>query len=136
MKTKEGEYLTYYENGKLESKGYYKNGQLEYKGHYKNGKLEGECLCYYDNGQLESKGNYEDDQLKGEKIEYDENGGLIGTITYTKEQIKDMLGQPGEEWMNNYFDKDGNLNENTELAKARKKWGLSILLEPPKKKKL
>ena len=49
---REGEYLTYYENG-----------QLWIKGNFKDGKQEGERLGYYENGQLEFKNNYKDGKL-------------------------------------------------------------------------
>ena len=66
-----GEWVSYYKNGQLESKGiynngikegewiwYYDNGQLQIKGFYKNGKQVGEWISYYYNGQIQLKGFY------------------------------------------------------------------------------
>ena len=49
---REGEYLRYS-----------KNGKLDHKGNYKDDKLEGEYLTYYPNGQLKRTEIYKDGEL-------------------------------------------------------------------------
>ena len=68
---KEGEYLTYYENG-----------QLKYKSNYKEGVLEGEWLYYHENGQLRFKRNWKDGKKEGEWLYYHETGQLETTEIY------------------------------------------------------
>ena len=92
---REGEYLTYYENGQLKYKSNYKegvlegewlyyhdNGQLRFKENYKDGKLEGEWLYYHDNGQLRFKRNWKDGKKEGEWLYYHETGQLETTEIY------------------------------------------------------
>ncbi|MCB9197124.1 MAG: toxin-antitoxin system YwqK family antitoxin [Flavobacteriales bacterium] len=80
---KEGEQLTYYENGQLKSKEYFKNGvlegeqqyyfpdgSLEEKLSYKNGLKEGDQFSYYDNGQLEEQEYFENAIQEGKRINY------------------------------------------------------------------
>jgi antitoxin component YwqK of YwqJK toxin-antitoxin module len=64
---REGNWLFYYDSGKLLLRGYYING-----------KKNGEEITYYENGAILSKGEYKDDKrvLPTWKI-YDENGKPI-----------------------------------------------------------
>ena len=84
-----GEWIEYWDNGKLKLKGnvkngqqegevlyYYENGKLEIKGNFKNGKVEGEYLKYYENGQLKYKSNHKDGKQEGEWLYYYDNGQL------------------------------------------------------------
>jgi hypothetical protein len=96
----QGEYKTYYENGKIdeiinyinrsnvcinnigkykysEYKSYYANGRLESISYY-NGinMLEMKYKGYYENGKLKALANYIDNQLNGEYIHYNEAGEI------------------------------------------------------------
>ncbi|WP_075341304.1 toxin-antitoxin system YwqK family antitoxin [Tenacibaculum agarivorans] len=68
---KNGEWKSFYDNGKKKSqesyvKGkregkfvhYYNDGKIKSKETYAKGKKSGECIYYYDNGKVESQGNY------------------------------------------------------------------------------
>jgi len=48
-----GDYITYHENG-----------QVLTKRQYKDGKLHGEYIVYYSNGQIKEKAQYIDDVLQ------------------------------------------------------------------------
>ena len=86
---REGAWVSYHDDGQLESKGNYKNGmregawvgywgngQLKYSGNNTNGKNEGAWVYYYNNGRLSSKGKYKNGEFEGEWIFYHENGQL------------------------------------------------------------
>ncbi len=73
---KEGERLSYYENG-----------QLWIKSNFKDGKYDGEWLSYYENGQLETKGNWKDGEYDGEWLFYLENGQLAETRIYKNGKV-------------------------------------------------
>ena len=94
---KDGPWVSYYDNGQLESKGTYKNdkkegpwvyyhenGKLFSKGTYKDGKSEGPWVSYHDNGQLWSKGTYKDGKKEGPWVDYYKDGtvdyGWTGTF--------------------------------------------------------
>ena len=92
---KNGEYKSYYENGKLleikhykddkldgEYKSYYQNGQLEGTRYYKEDKLNGELKGYYENGQLWFINYYKDDKQFGEDKSYYQNGQLEDIHNY------------------------------------------------------
>ena len=55
---------------------YWTNGQLYSKGNYKNGKKEGAWVFYWDNGQLMRKGNYKNGKREGAWVEYENYGTL------------------------------------------------------------
>ena len=70
---KNGNWLSYHENGQLKVKkyysdgitngayeSYYDNGQLKEKEYYKDGKREGAWEIYFNNGQLKFKGQFKD----------------------------------------------------------------------------
>ena len=70
---RDGSWLSYWANGKLQSKtnhkngklegswvSYHLNGQLRDKGQYKNGLKDGSWFSYFGNGQLSSRRNYKD----------------------------------------------------------------------------
>ena len=95
----EGSWVSFYDNGQLDTKGnfkngkkegswvsFYDNGQLEYKRNFKNGKKDG-LFSYYDNGQLQLSGQFKKGKKDGQftffkdgqlqlKIEY-KNGTKI-----------------------------------------------------------
>ena len=71
-----------YRNG--EDISYYENGQLEFKGNFTNNKRNGEHVDYYKNGQILSKINYIDDVEDGEYISYYENGQVESKREYIK----------------------------------------------------
>ena len=97
---REGEWLTYYQNGQLNEKvnykdgkangewlAYYEYGELFLKGHYKDGKIEGEQYVYYKNGQLQFKGNFKDGKEEGELLFYNENGQLVEKKHYKDDEL-------------------------------------------------
>lgn len=93
-----GEWLTFYENGQLKFKRNYKygkpvglweqyhsNGQLKKRGIYKDGKPDGFWIGYYSNGQLWVKQNYKDGKSVGLHETYRENGLLWNKFNFTDE---------------------------------------------------
>ena len=82
---KNGEYQSYYENGKLAMKCTYEHDQ-------KNGPSK----AYYKNGQLERKCMYKNDEYDGPYEEYEENGKLVKKGTYVNGKFvpekKGLLG--------------------------------------------
>ena len=60
----DGEYLTFFENGKKKTEYFYKNGKKKW------------------NGLIKYEGNYIENQYSGEHKEYSENGSLIDTYFY------------------------------------------------------
>ena len=73
---RDGSWLSYWVNGKLQSKtnhkngklegswvSYHLNGQLRDKGQYKNGLKDGSWFSYFGNGQLSFRRNYKDGVL-------------------------------------------------------------------------
>jgi antitoxin component YwqK of YwqJK toxin-antitoxin module/Tfp pilus assembly protein PilF len=106
-----GEYISYYNNGKIEYKsnyvndslsGYYsefhKNGQLKRQGWNKDGKANGEWHSYYIDGTLEIKNFYHKDQLHGEQQFYSVEGKIERAFQY----------KYGELISETYFDNEGN----------------------------
>ena len=69
-----GEVQGNYKNGKKEGEwvSYDDNGQLLGKGSFKNGKRDGEWAYYHD-GQLWNKGNYKNGKKEGEWVKYHDN---------------------------------------------------------------
>jgi hypothetical protein len=63
--TKTGQYMEWYENGKL-----------EYSGYFKNGLRSGLCTSWYDNGQKEGEENWSDGQLQGNVKYWSADGTL------------------------------------------------------------
>ena len=65
-----------FKNGVMEGPwvSYHDNGQLESKGTYKDGKKDGPWVGYYDNGQLQFKGTLKDGKEDGSWESYDKNG--------------------------------------------------------------
>ena len=97
---REGEWVTYNENGQIGLKltyengkkvggweSFHENGQLHQKGNFKEGKIEGEYVTYYDNGQLEQKGTFKDQALEGEYIEYWSNGQIKSKGNYKNGEL-------------------------------------------------
>lgn len=87
--TKDGAWETYYENGKVQTKGayrngkiegvyetYYENGKIQCKGAYNNGKKQGLFEYYYDNEKVWAKITYNNDDEEGLYEEYYKNGKL------------------------------------------------------------
>ena len=123
---KEGEWLSYYENGQLKEKRnfkdgklnserlvYYENGQLSYKSNYKDGKQHGEEISYMPNNPLLFIRNYEDGKEDGEWLQYDKyNGQLLDKNNYKDGKIEGKqftYYENGQiEYMINY--KDGKRN--------------------------
>lgn len=89
-----GKYLTYHENGKIESD---KN--------MKNGKLEGKCVIYDKNGNKTDEGYYVNGERDGEWIHYFistgnrdifiwKNGKIIDNYSHPEDRKKYMLEEP------------------------------------------
>ena len=80
---KDGPWIRYHDNGRIEEKGTYKdgkrdgswisyhdNGRLLSKGTYRDGKVDGPWVLYYNNGQLWSKEIYKDGEVYGPRVSY------------------------------------------------------------------
>lgn len=94
-KIKEGDYIIYYENGKVWQEGEYLNNQLHgewktYKPtgvlhqlvHYQNGKKEGLSIVYHPGGAEYQKINYKNDMIQDTLHIYYENGDLMEIAYY------------------------------------------------------
>ena len=90
-----GEFLEYFENGKIKSienyiddkengeqKEFYENGKLRKYRFYLNGKLNGEQKDFYINENLQLLENWKNGKKNGEWKSYFENGKLSGTGNY------------------------------------------------------
>lgn len=82
-----GEWVVFYENGQIRTKGnfvngkingewivYYKDGSVYIKGDYLNGVQNGELVIFYKNGKPSQKLNYVNGAPKGKHISYYSNG--------------------------------------------------------------
>ena len=114
----EGEYKTYYDNGKLDSvynfvngkmegeyKEYYSTGELQLICNYVNGKIEGEYKSYHRNGKIERLCNYVNGKKHGESKVYFDNGKIYNISN-------DINGEPNGEYKEYYYSqsrKDGSL---------------------------
>tara|TARA_B110000285_G_C15076312_1_gene590946 strand:+ start:1095 stop:1580 length:486 start_codon:yes stop_codon:yes gene_type:complete len=93
---KEGDWVSYSDNGQLEAKGNYKNGrqegdwtgywsmngQLLYSITYKNGKPHGEWVSYHPNGELDDKGKFQNGKKEGVWVVYYNDGVLMSKHNY------------------------------------------------------
>lgn len=92
----EGEWITYFTDGKPVSIKHYSNGQLNgtfvdffpdslinIKGTYKDGKMNGMIYYYYMNGKVMISGNYLDDRKDGVWMYFNEVGQADKRMTYT-----------------------------------------------------
>ncbi len=62
---KEGEYISYF-----------KNGKIAMVCNFSNDNLEGKCIYYFQNGTISMFCNYFNGTIVGEIIKFDENGNL------------------------------------------------------------
>jgi antitoxin component YwqK of YwqJK toxin-antitoxin module len=106
MDVPSGEFIDYFENGKIRSKHTYidgkiegeslfynESGQIVIKSNFLNGERHGEQLCYYDNGVLSYKSFCVNGLKEGETVYYDENGNIIKTLIYEKEKLIQCTGK-------------------------------------------
>ncbi|WP_117879317.1 toxin-antitoxin system YwqK family antitoxin [Aureibaculum luteum] len=101
-----GEWIHYYENGKIKAKGTYVNlinrdffgrrmtyktgewlfytddGKLTEVTNYKNDKRHGKYIYYHSNGNVAGKGEFNEDKLVGKAMKFFENGQLHRVINY------------------------------------------------------
>ena len=62
---------------------YYPNGEIETKGKFRDGQRVGKWKYYYDSGNLKQISIYSrDGQRAGKWIEYEENGDIIKVVDY------------------------------------------------------
>lgn len=91
----QGDWLFYFESGKLKGKGkyqnnlkidewvyYYENGVLEQKGKYRIGKPHGDWNWYHQNEKLKINEFYIKGFIDGESIEYDSIGTIVSKGNY------------------------------------------------------
>ena len=92
----DGEFLTFYETGQVESRSYYTSGIKDSKiyKYYKNGNIksienyvgnlkEGEWVEYYESGKIKKQYSYESGKYKGELFVYDEiNSEVVYSVNY------------------------------------------------------
>lgn len=98
LRSAEGPYVTWYDNGQkqyalsyLEQgvldggiQGWYQNGQLRLKGLYKQGKKTGSWVEWYENGKTKSKTHYANDKLVDSYEQWHDNGQLSVQGHYAK----------------------------------------------------
>lgn len=76
---------------------YYSNGKIQSKANYVNGKPTGTANTYYSNGKLESTAQYNaKGQKHGTEIEYNDNGKMYSRIKYVNGQKRSS-----ERWFSN-----------------------------------
>ena len=66
---------------------YYEEGNIQSIFPYKNNLIEGLVIRYYENGNIKEEVNYKNDKINGEAKSYDENGKLNGRTIF-KDDIK------------------------------------------------
>ena len=66
---------------------YYEEGNIQSIFPYKNNLVEGLVIRYYENGNIKEEVNYKNDKMNGEAKSYDENGKLNGRTIF-KDDIK------------------------------------------------
>ncbi|WP_335934657.1 phosphatidylinositol-4-phosphate 5-kinase [Fusobacterium polymorphum] len=66
---------------------YYEEGNIQSIFPYKNNLIEGLVIRYYENGNIKEEVNYKNDKMNGEAKSYDENGKLNGRTIF-KDDIK------------------------------------------------
>ena len=94
---RQGDFVKYYINGRLETRCTYQNDLLEgteecyhIKGYrtsvtnYMHGKKHGQYVLYYPNGEIVEQGFFYEDLFDGEWLYYDDRGVLIGEGHYDK----------------------------------------------------
>jgi antitoxin component YwqK of YwqJK toxin-antitoxin module len=99
---KNGEFKTYFINGKLEMVGqikgnlnqgkwtyYYQSGQVESEGTFKDDLPDGKWKWFYENGNIKEEGNYLKGNREGRWIMYDSDGKIKEEKTLEKNQIID-----------------------------------------------
>lgn len=99
---KDGDYKSYYVNGKIKQSGFYKNGkgEGEFKYYFENGKMkaicfvkedkkEGEWKEYFENGKLAEIGFYKNNKKEGEWKAYYVNGKLSRIVFFKNGDLDD-----------------------------------------------
>ena len=66
---------------------YYEEGNIQSIFPYKNNLIEGLVIRYYENGNIKEEVNYKNDKMNGEAKSYDENGKLNGRTIF-KDDIR------------------------------------------------
>ena len=79
-----GETQGSYKNGKKDGPfvSYHENGKLQSKGTYKNGERDGLWVRYHDNGKLSSQGTHKNGKYDGPWVSYFPSGKLLSKGTY------------------------------------------------------
>ncbi|MFC2103496.1 toxin-antitoxin system YwqK family antitoxin [Bacteroidota bacterium] len=103
---KHGEFLLYYESGKLEIKGelvnnlnegrwqyYYESGQIESEGDFVDNQPDGIWRWYYRSGKLREEGLFQKGKRQGVWKEFDELGIVLNEKDYS---IPDSLSTPSD----------------------------------------
>jgi hypothetical protein len=116
--TREGPWVGYWSNGRVEFKGAFKNGtregpwanyddygQLSEKGAFKNGTREGPWVGYWSNGRVEFKGAFKNGQREGPWVRY----SIIGPL-WLKGAFKNGQREGPWLWYNEDDTKDENLS--------------------------
>ncbi len=96
---KEGSFVTYFENGKVEMIGemsknknsgywryYYTNGSIESEGYFSNDIAEGSWKWYYPDGRLKEEGSYFNGKKNGVWVKYEPDGKPIKKNIYFKDK--------------------------------------------------
>ena len=112
---KQGDFILYYESGKMEIKGqldhnknighwqyFYESGQVESEGLFVNNKPEGIWKWYNRSGTLREEGSYKNGQRFGKWRQYDEEGSVT--------EEKDFPGNDSTKSEEDYLEKLKNNN--------------------------
>ena len=96
---KEGQYQSFYPNGKVfeeswyvndtlhgERKLFYENGPLQSVEHLEHGQYAGPFLKYYENGQISNEGQYVSNEMSGVWKRYFDTGELMEDVTFSKNE--------------------------------------------------
>ena len=128
----EGEAITYYKNGSLESEMTYANDSLNgistlydkknnlvSETNFANSKEDGLCVIYYSNGEIAVKKNYKNGMLDGVLIAFDKQGIKIHEATFKNgiEIGESYFYEKGELKKSYTIDELGNYNLITTYSK-------------------
>jgi len=98
-------------NGKRNGVGitFYKNGKIETKVNYKNGELNGNYISFYKDGKVCREGNYKKfavngNGFNGNEYQYWDNGNMAHKVKYKNGGYTLFKGEK-------YWDKDGHVTD-------------------------
>ena len=120
---RQGDYVSFHDNGRIFEKSYYKDGSfegertfyynndsVEIKEFYENGVLNGPYQTFYKNGQLNLDATFVDGAMEGLVKRYYESGELLEEVTFKDNlengPFKEYFKNGQVKWEGNYKDGD------------------------------